>query len=58
MSATEKIATTNTTNFTGSSWDIIRAGALDDSIENDTEKIILDSSQKADLISKIDNLAK
>ena len=58
VSVTENIATTNTSDFTGTSWDVIRAGALDDTIENGTEEMILDSSQKADLISKIDSLAQ
>ena len=58
VSVTENIATTNISDFTGTSWDVIRAGALDDTIENGTEEMILDSSQMADLISKIDSLAQ
>ena len=52
---TEDTTTTNTSDF---SWDVIRAGALDDTFENSTETMIFNSSQKADLLKKIDNLAQ
>ncbi len=48
---------TNSIHFTQTSWDMIRAGSLDE-VEIETEKVILKSSQKAELISKIDRIAR
>jgi len=45
VSTTENIATTNTSDFTGTSRDLIRAGALDDTISSDSDDMILDSSK-------------
>lgn len=56
MTVTENVG--NTSDFSGTSWDVIRAGTLDDISENNSEKIILDQSEKAELIGKIDDLAQ
>ena len=45
-----------TDNFTGSCWDLIREGALDDTGENLPAQI-LNSTKRADLVGKIDNMA-
>ncbi len=55
ISDTEETPVTNSIDFTCTSWDMIRAGALD-KVEIETEKVILKSSQKAELISKIDSI--
>lgn len=50
--------TANTSDFTGSSWDVVRAGALDDNNDDTGVTEILDSTRKRDLLDKIDSMAE
>ena len=58
----EEQSNTSTSDFTGRSWDVVRAGALDDNDRDDDDDNgdteIMGQARKKDLLEKIDRMAE
>ena len=57
----EEQSNTSTSDFTGRSWDVVRAGALDDNDRDDDDNgdtEIMGQARKKDLLEKIDRIAE
>ena len=58
----EEQSNTSTSDFTGRSWDVVRAGALDDNDrdddDDDGDTEIMGQARKKDLLEKIDRMAE